>query len=333
MATINYRQAAAAAARRYGYNPDYFVRQIGAESNFNPRARSGAGAIGIAQIMPRTARGWGVNPNDPMASLDAAAKHMADYLRAYRGDYRKALAAYNAGPGSVKKYGGVPPYRETQNYVNKILSGGSPFATAGGEGVGGTTVPRAGSNDSGAGAKSSLLAGILGGRQQGKTLTASVRDAMAVNHFSVADLDRGSNAAIGMVNNLGYDAAPSSAVRSAKKWLGTPYSWGGGTPSGPSFGIGRGSGTRGFDCSALVQYAWAQQGVKIPRTTYGQIKTGKPVNGINNIIPGDLLFPHSGHVQMYIGGGRVIEAPYTGGVVRIVPVRSNYIAIRRPGAK
>lgn len=127
----HYRRLTRRKAEKYGINPDYFERQIGAESGFNPRARSPKGARGIAQIMPGTARGWRVNPDDPDAALDAAAKNMAGYLKSYGGDWRKALAAYNAGPGAVKKYGGVPPYRETRNYISKILRGGNPKARGG----------------------------------------------------------------------------------------------------------------------------------------------------------------------------------------------------------
>jgi hypothetical protein len=123
MSTVAHYQAAARnAAKKYGLDPRIFVRQINAESGFNPHAGSSAGAQGIAQIMPATARAWGVNPNDPMQALDAAAQHMASYVRKY-GSYRKALAAYNAGEGAVQQYNGVPPYAETRNYVSKILSG------------------------------------------------------------------------------------------------------------------------------------------------------------------------------------------------------------------
>jgi hypothetical protein len=86
----NYRTAARRAARRYGLDPNVFSRQIQQESGFNPSARSSAGAIGIAQIMPATARGWGVNPSDPIAALDAAAKNMARYVKQY-GSYKNAL--------------------------------------------------------------------------------------------------------------------------------------------------------------------------------------------------------------------------------------------------
>lgn len=121
----DYHQVARQAATQYGLDPNIFERQINQESGFNPRAHSPAGAQGIAQIMPATAKGWHVDPNDPNAALNAAAKNMASYVKTYGGDYAKALAAYNAGPGAVSKYGGVPPYKETQNYVNRIMGGKS----------------------------------------------------------------------------------------------------------------------------------------------------------------------------------------------------------------
>lgn len=112
---------AKAAAQRHGIDQDIFARQIKQESGFNPTAKSPAGAMGIAQIMPATAKGWNVDPMDPKAALDAAAKNMRVYLDKYNGDWAKALSAYNAGPGAVDKYNGVPPYSETQNYVKIIL--------------------------------------------------------------------------------------------------------------------------------------------------------------------------------------------------------------------
>lgn len=139
----NYRELARRYAIKYGINPTYFIRQIKAESGFNPRAVSPAGARGIAQIMPGTAKGWGVDPMNPRAALDAAAKNMSRYLKSYKGDWRKALAAYNAGPGAVQKYGGVPPYAETRAYINKILAGGDPLnaaVKAGSVGLGPSTV-------------------------------------------------------------------------------------------------------------------------------------------------------------------------------------------------
>lgn len=133
----DWRQEARGAASRYGIDPDIFARQIGAESNFDPNARSSAGARGIAQIMPGTAKGWGVNPDDPRAALDAAARNMAGYIDKY-GGWKNALVAYNAGPGRV----GKPLYSETRGYVDKILGGTAEPQGAGVvAGRGGTSSP------------------------------------------------------------------------------------------------------------------------------------------------------------------------------------------------
>jgi hypothetical protein len=112
------------AALRAGVDPDIFSRQIQQESGFNPSAKSPAGATGIAQIVPQYHPG--VDPTDPYASLDYAANLMKSNLGKYGGDYAKALSAYNAGAGAVDRYGGVPPFEETQRYVNTILSGQAP---------------------------------------------------------------------------------------------------------------------------------------------------------------------------------------------------------------
>src|SRR5262249_55069153 len=130
----DYRAAARRAAQKYGLDPGVFERQIKQESGFNPSARSPAGAIGIAQIMPATARGWGVDPTDPVAALDAAAKNMAGYVRKF-GSYKNALVAYNAGPGAVGK--SLPG--ETQNYIRVILGGREPSTARTSGGGGGST--------------------------------------------------------------------------------------------------------------------------------------------------------------------------------------------------
>lgn len=121
------KQYARQMARKYGIDPELFVRQIQQESGFNPRAKSGAGAVGIAQFMPSTAKGMGFTAGvNPLRDLEMAAKLMAGHLRNNKGRYDLALAAYNAGQGNVNKHGGVPPFRETQNYVRNILRGKSP---------------------------------------------------------------------------------------------------------------------------------------------------------------------------------------------------------------
>jgi soluble lytic murein transglycosylase-like protein len=112
-----------AAAQKYGIDPALLRGLIRQESNFDPNARSGAGAVGLTQLMPGTAASLGVtNPLDPAQSIDGGARYLRQQLDAFGGDVQKALAAYNAGPGAVRRYGGVPPYGETQNYVRQVMA-------------------------------------------------------------------------------------------------------------------------------------------------------------------------------------------------------------------
>jgi soluble lytic murein transglycosylase-like protein len=111
-----------AAAERHGIDPQVFENLVRQESGFNPNAGSGAGAQGLCQLMPATAKGLGVSdPRDPAQALEGGAKYLRQQLDTFHGDYTKALAAYNAGPGAVQRFGGVPPYAETQHYVKTIL--------------------------------------------------------------------------------------------------------------------------------------------------------------------------------------------------------------------
>ncbi len=107
------------AARRHGIPEDLFLRLVQQESNFNPNARSHKGAIGLAQLMPGTAQYLRVNPNDPAENLEGGARYLKEQYHKF-GQWPLALAAYNAGPGAVEKHKGIPPYRETRNYVKKI---------------------------------------------------------------------------------------------------------------------------------------------------------------------------------------------------------------------
>ena len=108
------------AARRFNVPEDIFLRLVQQESNWNSKAISHKGAIGLAQLMPQTARLLGVNPHDPKQNLEGGAKYLSDQYRDF-GTWRLALAAYNAGPNAVRTHGGIPPYAETQNYVRSIL--------------------------------------------------------------------------------------------------------------------------------------------------------------------------------------------------------------------
>lgn len=117
--TGEYLSMAREAARRHNVPEDLFARLVQQESGWNPNARSHKGAIGLAQLMPGTARSLGVNPSDPYENLEGGARYLARQFREF-GSWRLALAAYNAGPEAVKKHGGVPPYKETRNYVRVI---------------------------------------------------------------------------------------------------------------------------------------------------------------------------------------------------------------------
>ena len=104
-----------------GLDPSLLDALVKQESDYNPMSRSSAGAMGLTQLMPQTASDMGVqNPFDPEQNLAGGAKYLKEMIKQF-GSVPLALAAYNAGPHAVQKYGGIPPYKETQNYVRKIL--------------------------------------------------------------------------------------------------------------------------------------------------------------------------------------------------------------------
>lgn len=117
-----YLPHAKAMARKHGVPEDLFLRLVQQESGWNPSARSNKGARGLAQLMPGTAAKLGVDASDPIQNLEGGARYLRMMYNTF-GSWRLALAAYNAGPGAVAKYGGVPPFRETTNYV-RIIHGG-----------------------------------------------------------------------------------------------------------------------------------------------------------------------------------------------------------------
>ncbi|MGW8954685.1 bifunctional lytic transglycosylase/C40 family peptidase [Streptomyces sp. NPDC055709] len=255
-------------------SPNLLAALLTQESGFNPKARSPVGAQGIAQFMPSTWEAHGIDGNgdgkrdvfDPADAIPSSAKYLCTIARDVKdvpgNPQHNMLAAYNAGSGAVYKYGGVPPYKETQNYVQSITALANKAAPGAGQGP------------------STALAG--------------------------------------------------TALNAAKSMLGMPYSWGGGNANGPSTGTccspsGRsGSSIRGFDCSGLMVYAYAEAGISLPRTAAQQYAASEPVKP-GQVRPGDLVFYGNSpagihHVGMYVGGGWIIDAPRPGTQVRYSPM-------------
>ncbi|OEU87454.1 peptidase P60 [Streptomyces abyssalis] len=256
-------------------NPALLAAQLYQESGWRPDAQSGAQAQGIAQFIPGTWATHGIDGDgdgdrdvwDPKDAIPSAASYdckLASYVKDAPGDpTENMLAAYNAGAYAVIKYGGVPPYRETKNYVSTIRKMEQSFASTKGR------------------------------------VDPSKRAAGAIHY--------------------------------AQQKLGTPYLWGGnGTPE---------QGGR-FDCSGLTLAAYRSVGVQLPRVANDQWNSG-PHPGRDELLPGDLVFFGTDmnnsrsidHVGIYVGGGHMINAPYTGAKIRFDPIDTpNYFGATRPTA-
>jgi soluble lytic murein transglycosylase-like protein len=111
------------ASEKYNVDADLVKAVIQNESNYDPNAVSSAGALGLMQLMPATAANLGVeNPMDPEENIEGGVKLLRELLNQFGGNLTNVVAAYNAGAGAVQQYGGIPPYQETQTYVNRVLS-------------------------------------------------------------------------------------------------------------------------------------------------------------------------------------------------------------------
>ncbi|WP_328643924.1 NlpC/P60 family protein [Streptomyces canus] len=263
--------------------------QIEAESGWRHDARSSADAQGLSQFIPGTWRTWGVDADgdgraDPFTPADAIMTQarydcwLAGKVKSYADDdgdtTRLMLAAYNAGPGAVEQYHGIPPYPETQNYVNKIMTLVEKYTAAG---------------------SGEAASGPFGQR----------------------------------------------IAAEAKKWLGTPYSWGGGGLDGPTAGIAQGALTVGFDCSSLVRYAVyhaSGKAITLPRVSQAQATEGTAVSRadiqVGDLVAWKLNGGSYDHIGIYVGHGQFVQAPRTGDVVKIssldeYPYNERPMTIRR----
>ncbi|MCP3821029.1 bifunctional lytic transglycosylase/C40 family peptidase [Streptomyces sp. A3M-1-3] len=239
-------------------NPALLAAQLYQESGWNPKAKSPAEAQGIAQFIPGTWAVHGLDGDndgdrdvwDPADAIPSAASYdckLAGYVEDVPGDQTKnMLAAYNAGAYAVIKYKGVPPYRETQNYVKVITTLEKSFARP--------------------------------------------------------------------VGRVAPSRQAAGAIYFAQKKLGTPYLWGG---NGTTDQGGR------FDCSGLTKAAYETVGIELPRVANDQYNAG-PHPSRDELLPGDLVFFSDDlnnsrairHVGLYVGGGYMINAPYTGAEIR-----------------
>ncbi|MEV6796193.1 bifunctional lytic transglycosylase/C40 family peptidase [Streptomyces sp. NPDC051320] len=245
-------------------NPALLAAQLYQESGWDPQAKSPANALGLAQFIPGTWTTHGIDGNgdgkkniwDPADAIPSAASYdceLAGYVKNVPGDRSdNMLAAYNAGSYAVIKYGGVPPYRETQNYVKIIRTLEKSFARP--------------------------------------------------------------------VNGVAPSQQAAAAIYYAQQKLGTPYLWGG---NGTAAQGGR------FDCSGLTKAAYHSVGIELPRVANDQYNAGEhPAR--DQLLPGDLVFFSNDlsnsraihHVGLYVGGGYMIDAPYTGAVIRFDKIDS-----------
>jgi hypothetical protein len=148
--SVPYAAEIDAAAKRYGLDAALLKGLIKQESDFDPNARSPAGAVGLCQLMPGTADALGVDdPLDPAQSIDGGARYLREMLDIFDGDERLGLAAYNAGPGAVRAHGGIPDYPETQEFVRRVLANAEAFRRGDGADVAPTA--QAAQADSGSG--------------------------------------------------------------------------------------------------------------------------------------------------------------------------------------
>lgn len=230
-------------------------------------------------------------------------------------DFKEALNSVLELPGLKHAIGGTQGVNAgTGGRLTSTLSGAGTGALMG-AGIG-SIVPGIGTGIGAvAGGVIGGVAGLIGGGAEGGGSIGGGASGGSGNSKTRANLNQGS---------------ANSAIRAAMAQIGVDYSWGGGGPKGPSRGFAQGAKTVGFDCSSLMQYAYAKVGVKIGRTTQQQITEGKGVS-YKDRRPGDLMFPNSGHVVMYLGNGKIVHAPRTGQKIRVDPEDhfGKYIAVRR----
>jgi hypothetical protein len=309
---------------------DWFVNQIKQESGFNPAAASGAGAQGIAQIVPK----WHPDApaaSDPYGQLDWAGKYMSSLVNQYGGSVPKALSVYNSGKPDAYL---DPNFAngQTYNYVKDILGTATktrgnvvskpPSSTLGGVPQTQSVLP----DLSQAVFQSLGKSPSMGLSNLANFVASQPPPGMVGKSPSSSVLRTPSQTGLGVTIDHGgqISANAPAVVKLADHYMGEPYKWGGANPK------------TGFDCSGFVQWLYRQQGINLPRTTYEQIQVGQPV-ARKNLEPGDIVFfSKQGdvhHEGLYIGDGQFIHAPHTGDVVKISSLSDPYYKSQFAGGR
>jgi len=284
------------AARKAGVPERLFLSMIEHESGWNPAALSSAGAVGLAQFMPGTAAGLGIDPSNPKQALFAGAQYLADKKGEF-GNWRDALRAYNFGSAGARQ-----DPENGQEYAISVLKGRNAYKKQGLQRPGGALPPMPGFP---AGKSREGLWNLI--FDDDPEFAALLTEIDANRIVDIPDRDAWQQGAVAPGGSVQRVQLPpgevGNLIAAAQSQLGKPYVFG----SGPN--------TDSFDCSDLIQWAYKQIGINIPRVTYDQIKAGRSVKG-QPLQPGDLFFSSPGHVMMYVGHGKLISAPYTGTVVQ-----------------
>lgn len=312
-----------------GLPPGLLPALVNQESGFNIEARSPVGALGLGQLMPQTAAGLGViDPFNPTQNLTGSAQYLRDQLNRF-GSVPLALAAYNAGPAAVAKYGGIPPYQETQNYVHTIMSAMQaqpkplppPLGSLGSSPRPGGILPPAEQPRKNIGAilhaiDTDNIQGLLGALRQPKIHPAASFPGLWAPHPDAPETAQAVPGVRGAV------------ISSAAKYLNVPYIYGGNDPK------------NGIDCSRFVQLVLSDNGIQVGRTTTAQYQQGQAVP-LHAMQAGDVVFTEPGqgpsggpgHEGLYIGNGKVQESPHTGDKNKIVDLsgflKGGLVGIRR----
>ncbi|MEO9176868.1 MAG: NlpC/P60 family protein [Gaiellales bacterium] len=296
-ASTQYDSLIEQAARDQGVDPALLKGLVQAESGFDNGSVSSVGAQGLTQLMPDTARGLGVtNSFDPLQNLEGGARFLAGALKRFGGNEQLALAAYNAGPAAVERYGGIPPFAETQAYVPRVLGYAAQYRA---EGFGQTPATAATT-----------------------PLPAAAPSASALGGGSVSSSDA---ATIANAEATAPTPAAQHAIAVAAQYLGTPYHFGGASPAS-------GFDCSGLAQYAYGQSGVTLPRVAADQFTVGQpVDRASLQPGDLVFFQDSTGYIH--HVGMYLGDDKFIQAPHTGDVVKISSLDEPYYAGQFAGGR